>query len=326
MLNKTKAALQGRQCHYIESKQSQTITLIDQINRSYYRSGADGALTRPTGYLYKYLDQFCAYTPKIFSQMGRKMSFSFFPHREVGCVHDLMKKMAISTPITIKAVFFIVYPFGSIPCLSNSRRASSFNQLPRLTPSRIAAWFSCSRNSGVIRIWKVGDSPSPFGVLSLLIVDMYVRNPIVWILLCTYVITVYVKIATPRECLQPLPRRLTKPLIEVTIMADTQSTQTRPKYHFRFLALDRANRKATPCCISVDASSECEARRVLAPYFILSLAARLPVYGESHQTASTVTEIEMVGGMVKMPTPSAIEKISTPSVCISEIETEVRNA
>ncbi|UTN95873.1 MULTISPECIES: host cell division inhibitor Icd-like protein [Serratia] len=109
-------------------------------------------------------------------------------------------------------------------------------------------------------------------------------------------------------------------------MADTQSTQTRPKYHFRFLALDRANRKAAPCCISVDASSECEARRVLAPYFILSLAARLPVYGESHQTASTVTEIEMVGGMVKMPTPSAIEKISTPSVCISEIETEVRNA
>ncbi|WP_261455906.1 host cell division inhibitor Icd-like protein [Serratia ficaria] len=109
-------------------------------------------------------------------------------------------------------------------------------------------------------------------------------------------------------------------------MADIQSTQTRPKYHFRFLALDRANRKAAPCCISVDASSECEARRVLAPYFILSLAARLPVYGESHQTASTVTEIEMVGGMVKMPTPSAIEKIFTPSVCISEIETEVRNA
>ncbi|WP_261093530.1 host cell division inhibitor Icd-like protein [Serratia quinivorans] len=109
-------------------------------------------------------------------------------------------------------------------------------------------------------------------------------------------------------------------------MADIQSTQTRPKYHFRFLALDRANRKAAPCCISVDASSECEARRVLAPYFILFLAARLPVYGGNSLTVSTTTEIVTIGGMIKMNTPSAIEKISTPSVCISEIETEVRNA
>ncbi|MBH2809246.1 host cell division inhibitor Icd-like protein [Serratia liquefaciens] len=77
-------------------------------------------------------------------------------------------------------------------------------------------------------------------------------------------------------------------------MADTQSTQTRPKYHFRFLALDRANRKAAPCCISVDASSECEARRVLAPYFILSLAARLPVCGGHRPVVSTIAKIAIV--------------------------------
>ncbi|WP_202629031.1 host cell division inhibitor Icd-like protein [Serratia fonticola] len=65
-------------------------------------------------------------------------------------------------------------------------------------------------------------------------------------------------------------------------MADNQSTQTRPKFHFRFLALDRVNQAATPCRMSVEAYTEREARQVLAPHFILSLAARLPVREASH--------------------------------------------
>ncbi|WP_261393492.1 host cell division inhibitor Icd-like protein [Serratia fonticola] len=65
-------------------------------------------------------------------------------------------------------------------------------------------------------------------------------------------------------------------------MADIKSTQTRPKYHFRFLAIDRANRAATPCRMSVEAYTEREARQVLAPHFILSLAARMPVQGGNH--------------------------------------------
>jgi len=52
---------------------------------------------------------------------------------------------------------------------------------------------------------------------------------------------------------------------------------TPKKYHFRFLALDRANHQAAPCRLSVEADTEQEARRILAPHFILSLAARLPV-------------------------------------------------
>lgn len=75
---------------------------------------------------------------------------------------------------------------------------------------------------------------------------------------------------------------LTKTLIEVTIMADIQSTQTRPKYQYRFLALDRANRKATPCRLSVEASTEHEARQILCAHFILSLAARLPALEATH--------------------------------------------
>jgi hypothetical protein len=60
-------------------------------------------------------------------------------------------------------------------------------------------------------------------------------------------------------------------------MVDNQSTQTRPKYHFRFLAIDRVNQAAIPCRLSVEACTEQEARRILSPHFILSLAARLPL-------------------------------------------------
>lgn len=67
-----------------------------------------------------------------------------------------------------------------------------------------------------------------------------------------------------------------KPLSEVTVMADNQSTQTRPKFTWRFLALNRHDKKARPCRLSVEAATEREARSILAPHFILSLAARLP--------------------------------------------------
>ncbi|HBU6140490.1 host cell division inhibitor Icd-like protein [Klebsiella variicola subsp. variicola] len=51
---------------------------------------------------------------------------------------------------------------------------------------------------------------------------------------------------------------------------------------WRFFALNRHDKKATPCRLSVEAATECEARRILAPHFILSLAARLPLVGVRH--------------------------------------------
>ncbi|MCT6590640.1 host cell division inhibitor Icd-like protein [Pantoea dispersa] len=68
---------------------------------------------------------------------------------------------------------------------------------------------------------------------------------------------------------------------EAAIMATTLAQAT-PKFQFRFLALSRADMLAKPCRVSVEATSEKEARRVLAPHFILSLAARLPVQEVSH--------------------------------------------
>ncbi|HCM5241897.1 TPA: host cell division inhibitor Icd-like protein [Klebsiella variicola subsp. variicola] len=51
---------------------------------------------------------------------------------------------------------------------------------------------------------------------------------------------------------------------------------------WRFLALNRHDKKARPCRLSVEAATEREARRILAPHFILSLAARLPVVEVRH--------------------------------------------
>lgn len=65
-------------------------------------------------------------------------------------------------------------------------------------------------------------------------------------------------------------------------MAKPQCNQTHPKFTWRFLALNRHDKKATPCRLSVEAATEREARRILAPHFILSLAARLPVQEVSH--------------------------------------------
>lgn len=58
--------------------------------------------------------------------------------------------------------------------------------------------------------------------------------------------------------------------------------QGRNNYIWRFLALNRHDKKATPCRLSVEAATERDARRILAPHFILSLAARLPVSEVRH--------------------------------------------
>lgn len=166
-------------------------------------------------------------------------------------------------------------PFGSMPCRRNSARASSFNQLPRLTPSRSAASLSCCRNSGVIRIWKVGDSPSPFGVLSRLIVDMYVRNLIAWILLCTYVITTNMQKTTPRTA-GTVPGRLTstdKLRIEEAMKDHITHPQGRKSYIWRFLALSTIGRNV----IHITATTEREAREQSPAGCVMVFAGRLPV-------------------------------------------------
>lgn len=68
----------------------------------------------------------------------------------------------------------------------------------------------------------------------------------------------------------------------------TTPTQTHPKFTWRFLALSRADRSAKPCRLSVEATSEREARQALAPFFILSFAGRLPAHTVQEENNSNL--------------------------------------
>ena len=173
-------------------------------------------------------------------------------------------------------------PFGSMPCLRNSDLANSFNQLPRLTPSRLAALSNCSLNSGVNRMLKIGDFPAPLGLLSRLIVDMYGPVEIVSKTLGPYTNMMFEeKIAKPGS-VPPLTGPLTTVDNEAAMKDHITHPQGRNNYTWRFLAINRHDKKGKPCRLSVEAATEREARRILAPHFILSLAARLPVQEVRH--------------------------------------------
>lgn len=58
-------------------------------------------------------------------------------------------------------------------------------------------------------------------------------------------------------------------------MADMQSNQTRPKFQYRFLAVERSNLNADPCRLSVEASSEYAARRAFVDRYMLIFAGRI---------------------------------------------------
>lgn len=182
-----------------------------------------------------------------------------------------------------------VQPFGSMPLVMSSRRASSFSQLARLVPSRSASASSCAFSSGLMRIWKGGDLPAPRGWLSRTIislsVDMCTPIDLSLISLGVHTNMCISKNTTPPNGITSTERGLTTTdslRIEAAMKDHITHPQGRESYTWRFLALNRHDKKAKPCRLTVEASTECEARRILAPHFILSLAARLPVKEVSH--------------------------------------------
>ncbi|ELD67707.1 hypothetical protein A193_04072 [Escherichia coli KTE234] len=170
-----------------------------------------------------------------------------------------------------------IQPFGSIPFFRRASRPNSFIQFARLTLSAWASFSNCSLSSGGIRIWNAGAFPAPFGCRSRLMgVDMCVPIGVMFSLIGTHLNTVLSKKTTPRT-VRAVPRRLTKPLSEVTVMADNQSTQTRPEFTWRFLFTSERYPTAKPLVIYVNASSEQEARDTM-PGVTLVFAARLPFH------------------------------------------------
>lgn len=242
MTDKTKAAMPGRQCYYTKLVRGQNTTLIDQVNRRYFCSCAGGVLTQP-------LAEFI---------LMRKFSAGV---SGIGVY-----------PIDYYSTKFFAQPFGSMPRCCNSLRMMRFIQADTdASPSWAKAFLIPSSKPGSTRN---AICLLPLPLISM--VDIWL-TPDYFKMVIKCMTGAYQK-ATPRT-VGAVPRRLTKPLYEVTIMADIQSTQTHLEFTWRFFALARAELDGEIYRLSVDATTEQEARRVLAPHFILSLAARLPVRG-----------------------------------------------
>ncbi|MBJ2066729.1 host cell division inhibitor Icd-like protein [Serratia odorifera] len=261
MPDKTKAALQSRQCQSTKLKPTQNTTLIDQVNRCDFYRFAGGLLTQPLA--------------------------------EFGIVHiSGVTGIPVSVgyqalPYTLEYYeSFVVQPFGSIPRRFSSCLANSLNQLLSVILSESAAALSCSLSSGCMRIWKAGDCPPVFGVRSftLDIVHTFSLNGVYKV--CT-LYHVYILKQTPPNGITSTERGLTTnvkygnevAMLDHTTHPQGRNSLTLNKFTWRFFALARADLDGEIYRLSVDATTEQEARRVLAPHFILSLAARLPVRG-----------------------------------------------
>lgn len=179
-----------------------------------------------------------------------------------------------------------VQPFGSMPSRSNSFRPSVLSQFPSVMPASDAADSNCSFNSGVSRKLNIGERPAPFGLLSLLIVDMYRPIKLICSLIGLYHIMIGTKKTTPPKGITSTNRGLTttdNETIEVAmsqyITPVTGRNSLTPSQSFRwlFLALERGNPAAKPHRIEATAPNEHSARLLLVRDYILSFAGRLPV-------------------------------------------------
>lgn len=170
-----------------------------------------------------------------------------------------------------------IQDFGSMPRCCNSFLTIRFNQADKVaSPSSFIATIMASSKAGSTR---KAICLLPLGIFMF---DMCLTLGVIFVVsVNVHHVSDTCKARSP-AVLPALTGPLTKQLFEVTVMADQQHTQTHPKFTWRFLALNRHDIKAKPCRLSVEAATEREARRILAPHYILSLSARVPVLEVLH--------------------------------------------
>lgn len=159
--------------------------------------------------------------------------------------------------------------FGSTPRDSSSLRKMRFIQVARdESPSFRISSSNCERNSSFKRMGNCGDLFSGIDMV-------YAIGDIKRVYTSVYAIVVEKQ---RPGVVETLPRRLTKPLIEVTVMADIQSTQTHPKFTWRFLALSVTESSI----VRITAATEREARDQSPAGCVMVFAGRLPLQGVRH--------------------------------------------
>lgn len=291
MANKTKAALQGRQCQNAYQIHSQLITQIDHVKRCSDLSngtvtGFPVSLHLAGGCLSYILGD--TTSPKF---LGGVFPVVFDAGILTAPLAQFIKISRSLNQRRNSAIGSITHtkpiqPFGSIPrCCSSLRRILLIQVASDESPSLRISSSSWERSSCARRIW--------YWSVFTFSLDIVITKLLVLPCGCNYNVT-YLD-------LQPLnmakPRSATTRSGLLTTNANETSeaamnnhitplngrnSLTLNKFTWRFLALNRHDKKAKPCRLSVEATTEHEARRILAPHFILSFAARLPVQEVRH--------------------------------------------
>ncbi len=219
MLNKTKAALQSCQCHYQMFKQEQ--------NTRVSAGGQSLSELQNGNSVLKDFSSNRGEVSKTYIRQWRTLDHTAKNNPNIGWYQ----------------------PFGSMPPLSNSLRSSRLIQ-PDLLSSPSSFIAIASRSDSSLSSLSCTTWRSLLSFVDIVNSCDLVCSGVDNVLHC--MTSSKAKPAGATNTNGPL----TKPLSEVTVMADQQHTQTRPKYTWRFLALNRLDKNAKPCRISVEAETE----------------------------------------------------------------------
>jgi len=227
-----------------------------------------------------FVSQFFESALVVYSHTERNRSCLSVLHSESGEEQDLKTTMAMITTPKIKPNFFIVYPFGSMPRCESSRRIILLSHADRVSsPSCCIAFVIASSRLGSTRN---AICLFPRGIF---VFDMCLTLGVIFVVSRNvHHVSDTCKARSPAVFPAPTgPLTTTDRLrIEAAMKNDTTRPQGRNNYIWRFLALNRHDKKAKPCRLSVEAETEHDASCILAPHFILSLAARLPAVEVLH--------------------------------------------
>lgn len=263
MLDKTKAAMRGRQCSTENKEQNQhtrpiaggqspsapvitgTAALAQLMRDSQSPENSGATIYEIAGYQPEGV-VLVLYISYRVAQMQLGTPSHFWGNSEISRIFGRLIFNRCSDVSNSQLL-------GSIPRCCNSLRIIRLIQAASdSSPSCCWACSINSRNSGSSLNWN-GGLPR----LSFLCVDTSITPDV----MCLCVITHYIhmmQIATPRSA-GTLPRRLTKPLIGVTVMADQQHTQTHPKFTWLFLGTPKGH-ICSPIVLRTVADTEENAR------------------------------------------------------------------
>lgn len=285
MAHKTKAATHGRQCGSCCYKTKLNLDITRTCSGGQRMSKRNSAPA-------DFIQFFC----KAFSHPVRNTSCSLLPQRLFVVKQDFKRKATTIKTATKMIIFFIAHPFGSMPRDCSSFLRIRFIQVAREeSPSSFATSSSCARNSSGKRIWYCGD-------LFSCCVDMVVTGAYYHLHGNDHCNYSYHKKQRP-VVLVTHTGRLTKPLSEVTVMADNQSTQTRPEFTWLFLATPKQYPDSTPVVLRIDADTEEEARAEFCGWNMVFAARicthtrwRITFYSDVNRL-SAMLETELVEGV-----------------------------